>query len=295
MNLADVDLRLLRVFRTIVECRGLTAAQAKLNIGRSTISSHLSELETRLGFVLCKRGRGGFELTASGRATYAAAVELFDHCETFLANLRGTEHRYSGRIKLAVFDAALNEPKLKISEAIQALKSKSDAIHFELWVLPPDEVEVAVLNGTASLGITTERMTRQSLTFTELYVERSLLYCGTNHKLAALPQEERLAAVRGADTIRRGYRRGLEPFERHAASSSTAIAHSEEAVLHLIRSGKYVGFLPENFARDFERTGHIICLSSEQLQYATKVGIVQSKRGGEDPLVQEFSRLLQEL
>lgn len=295
MNLADVDLRLLRVFRTIVECRGLTAAQAKLNIGRSTISSHLSELETRLGFVLCKRGRGGFELTASGRATYAAAVELFDHCETFLANLRVADHRYGGRIKLAVFDGALNEPNLKISEAIHALKSKSDAVHFELWVLPPDEVEVAVLNGTASLGITTERMTSASLTFTELFIERSLLYCGPGHTLAKLPQNQRFAAVRDADFVRRGYRRGLAPFERRAASSSTAIAHSEEAVLHLIRSGKYIGFLPENFAQDHERTGHIIRLCSDRLEYSTKVGIVQNKSGGEPPLLQEFSSLLQQL
>ncbi|MDX1392567.1 MAG: LysR family transcriptional regulator, partial [Rheinheimera sp.] len=76
MQVQDVDLRLLRLFVTIVECGGLSAAESRLNIGRSTISAHLSDLEVRLGVTLCKRGRSGFELTDPGRITYQASLEL---------------------------------------------------------------------------------------------------------------------------------------------------------------------------------------------------------------------------
>ena len=69
MQVQDVDLRLLRIFVTIVESGGLSAAESRLNIGRSTISTHLSDLEIRLGLKLCKRGRSGFELTDAGRIT----------------------------------------------------------------------------------------------------------------------------------------------------------------------------------------------------------------------------------
>ena len=49
MELHDVDLRHLRVFVAIVECGGLSAAEAKLNLSRSTISARLADLEVRLG------------------------------------------------------------------------------------------------------------------------------------------------------------------------------------------------------------------------------------------------------
>ncbi|PKO81130.1 MAG: LysR family transcriptional regulator, partial [Betaproteobacteria bacterium HGW-Betaproteobacteria-13] len=48
-QLHDVDLRLLRVFDVVVRCGGLSAAQAELNVGQSTISMQLAQLEVRLG------------------------------------------------------------------------------------------------------------------------------------------------------------------------------------------------------------------------------------------------------
>ncbi len=38
----QADIRLLRVFQTIVQAGGISAAELVLNIGRSTISRHLS-------------------------------------------------------------------------------------------------------------------------------------------------------------------------------------------------------------------------------------------------------------
>ena len=66
-RISDLDLRLLRVFQAVAECRGLAAAELRLGITRSTISTYLADLETRMGVRLCERGRGGFELTEDGQ------------------------------------------------------------------------------------------------------------------------------------------------------------------------------------------------------------------------------------
>ena len=58
-QLSDMDLRLLRVFKSVVECGGMAAAELELNIGISTVSRHIKDLETRLGLSLCRRGRAG--------------------------------------------------------------------------------------------------------------------------------------------------------------------------------------------------------------------------------------------
>ena len=56
-QVSDTEIRLLQIFKAVVECGGISAAELELNIGRSTVSRHLKELEERLALVLCRRGR----------------------------------------------------------------------------------------------------------------------------------------------------------------------------------------------------------------------------------------------
>ena len=67
-RLDNIDLRLLRVFVTLVEAGGFADAQVALNLSASTLSTHLAALERKLGGRLCERGRGGFRLTPFGEA-----------------------------------------------------------------------------------------------------------------------------------------------------------------------------------------------------------------------------------
>ena len=75
-QLSNLDLRLLQVFKAVVDCGGLSAAELELNIGTSTVSRHLKDLETRLGLVLCRRGRAGFSVTPEGQRIYEETVRL---------------------------------------------------------------------------------------------------------------------------------------------------------------------------------------------------------------------------
>ena len=82
-QVSDVDMRLLRVFGAVVRCGGISAAELELNIGRSTISRHLKDLETRLGVTLCHRGRGGFVLTDEGSQVHEASLHLLTAIDVF--------------------------------------------------------------------------------------------------------------------------------------------------------------------------------------------------------------------
>ena len=83
ISLGDVDLRLLRVFMTIVQCNGFTAAQASLGMSQATISTHMRHLEDRLRVRLCERGRAGFFLTDEGQQIHAACRDLFGSIDRF--------------------------------------------------------------------------------------------------------------------------------------------------------------------------------------------------------------------
>ncbi|MDC1510275.1 LysR family transcriptional regulator, partial [Oceanospirillaceae bacterium] len=80
-RLSDIDLRLLRIYKTVVEAGGFAAAEVELNISRAAISMAMSDLETRLGLRLCQRGRAGFSVTESGQRVYEAILQLFASIE----------------------------------------------------------------------------------------------------------------------------------------------------------------------------------------------------------------------
>jgi hypothetical protein len=59
-QLHDPDLHLLRLFVTVVQAGGFSAAQGVLGLSQPSISQQMAKLETRLGYRLCSRGKGGF-------------------------------------------------------------------------------------------------------------------------------------------------------------------------------------------------------------------------------------------
>ena len=90
------DLKLLRIFASVVRHQGFANVRQALNLSTSAISTYMSQLETNLGLVLCHRGRGGFSLTSKG--------ELF-HQETLrlLANWKVSSNtRQRSRVSCAV-------------------------------------------------------------------------------------------------------------------------------------------------------------------------------------------------
>jgi LysR family transcriptional regulator, transcriptional activator for bauABCD operon len=56
-NFSKGDIRLLKVFAKAVEVDGFLAAQIDLNISQSTISTHMTSLEHRLGVAIAKIGQ----------------------------------------------------------------------------------------------------------------------------------------------------------------------------------------------------------------------------------------------
>ena len=57
----------IKIFLTVVECGGFTAAANMLGITQPAVSQNIAELERLLGVQLMERGRGVITLTDNGR------------------------------------------------------------------------------------------------------------------------------------------------------------------------------------------------------------------------------------
>ena len=116
-TLSNIDLRQLRVFVAVTEHGGYSAAQSELNIGLSTISSHMSALEERLGARLCERGRGGFRLTDRGAAAYEETKRLLAAVGEFDSAMSSLQGRVTGVLNIGMVDHVLGDPEFALTRS----------------------------------------------------------------------------------------------------------------------------------------------------------------------------------
>ena len=267
-QLSDMDLRLLQVFKAVAECGGMAAAELELNIGTSTVSRHVKDLETRLGLVLCRRGRAGFALTAEGQRVYDETLRLLAAVDGFRAGVDDIHQRMGGRLAVALFDKTASNPQARIPQAIAAFRPQAPDVALELHVGSIQTIERGVMDGSFAVGVIPEHRASASLRYDRLFGETMYLYCGAAHPLFAAD-----AALDWAGLRRRGDFAGLGYHSPNMALAHAerlprkATAFDQEAIATLILSGCFLGFLPDHYAEAFVRRGQMRAVQPERLHY----------------------------
>ena len=288
-RVSDVDIRLLRVFRSVVACGGVSAAELELNIGRSTISRHLSDLETRLGVKLCDRGPAGFALSAEGQQIFDASSQLVSAINAFEASVHEVHQRLSGRLVIALFDKMVSNPLARLSETITEFDQIAPEVIIEIHKDPVNVIESGLLSGRFDLAITPTHRPSSSLEYFPLYSEQMYLYCGTGHPLFGQPEDQ----IRRADIGRCKYAgigfHSLNMIVSHGLKLTRhADVFDEEAMAALILSGRYLGFLPDHYAADFVERGAMWRLRPDLYHYQSDHAAIVRRSPRPSRLVKEF-------
>lgn len=127
-QLGDTDLRLLRIYRKVVECGGFSAAEVALGISRAAISMAMNDLETRLGLRLCQRGRSGFAMTDEGTEVYESTLQLLAAVEGFRTRVNGLHAQLKGELNIGITDNLVTMPQMHITDALH-LPGQGDPHH----------------------------------------------------------------------------------------------------------------------------------------------------------------------
>lgn len=267
-NVTDNDLRLLRVFRAVVACGGFAAAELELNINRSTISRHIKDLEIRLGVTLCRRGRAGFALTNEGEQVYASGLKMMGALEDFQHEVDELHQRLTGSLTIAIFDKTATNPECRINQAFARFDEQAPGVQPEIHVEPINAIERGVMESRFHLGIIPNHRPSSSLDYYKLFEEQMYLYCSTGHALFNTAERTLSPSqVRACKYVGIGYHSPNMEVTRALGQQRHATAYDQEAVAHLVLSGKYVGYLPEHYAEAFVNKGVMRPLLPEVFQY----------------------------
>lgn len=269
-QVSDMDLRLLQVFKAVVECGGLSAAELELNIGTSTVSRHLKDLETRLGMTLCRRGRAGFALTAEGQRVYDETLRLLAAVDGFRASVDDIHARMGGALHVALFDKTASNPAARIHAAISDFVALAPDVRLHLHVGSIQHIERGVMDGSYAVGVIPAHRESASLRYDRLFGETMYLYCGAGHPLFHLKRDTLdWPALRARkDFAGLGYHSPNMALAHGQRLKRQATAFEQEAMATLILSGRFVGFLPDHYAAAFVQRGQMRAVAPRTLHYA---------------------------
>uniref|UniRef100_E1TBH6 Transcriptional regulator, LysR family n=1 Tax=Burkholderia sp. (strain CCGE1003) TaxID=640512 RepID=E1TBH6_BURSG len=286
-QLTDLDLRLIRVFLAIVDAGGVSSAQATLNVGQSTISTQLATLETRLGYRLCERGRGGFRLSARGEQFVDAARALLDAVDSFGIEARNVGRKLVGTLDIGMIGHTPVSASARISDAIGRFRSRDQSVRFSILVRSPGELEELLLNGRIQIGIGYFWHRVPSLEYTEIFAEEQFAYCAKGHPLFERAGRVTPAQAAAHEWAWRSY--PLPEAENAApARNVTAVADNMEAVAMLVLSGHHLGYLPEHFAAPFVEQGLLAALNPALMRYRVTFHMVTRARRQRTEIVEAF-------
>ena len=277
-QLGDAHIRLLRIYKVVIESGGFTAAEVDLNISRPAISLAITELESLLQMKLCHRGRSGFSITEQGEQVYQSTLSLLGSVENFRAEINAINTDLVGELNIGITDNLVTIEKMRITRALSALKHRAPDIVINIQMIPPNDIETAVLNGQLHIGVVPELRTLPGLSYIPLYRERSLLFCSDEHPLFQQDldhiSDEALAQY---DAVLPSYPQSAEIRQQQKCLKATATSTDREGIAFLILTGRFIGFLPIHFAKRWTLEDKMRSIESHNRNFFTKYSAIISK------------------
>ncbi len=274
----EYDLRLLRIFTSVVEHGGFAAAEVALGITRSTISVHMSNLEARMNLKLCLRGRGGFSLTEDGQTVYRAVIELFDSLNDFSLLVGTLGKELSGELVILCADQLDNSKQKLLAQVIQQVHDSSPNLHIVLDGDSIPNIEKQLLKDKAHTGIFPSYQQVEGLNYQALSTEPIFLCCAKEHpffnKTDTDTSTEDLAEV---SAIHPGIDIDILGKEQLHKLNLSAKSYQFDTRKTMILSGRYIGYMPQSFIQQELNQGDIRIIKPSTRTYEFNLSLVSKK------------------
>ena len=291
--ITEYDIKLLNVFKSVVENGGFAAAEDELGLTRSTISIHMNNLETRLRLTLCQRGRGGFVLTPDGQQVYQASLTLFDALSDFSNSVSQLSQQVSGSIVILHSDILDQTRSRLLADVVALINQKAPELQISVDGDRIENIERALIKDKAHVGLFPDYRRMAGLRYKPAFDEQIFLCCSQHHPLFNVHEAEvhddtlqqYSAVVPGVEISQAGrvQVKKLNPG---------ATAYQFDSRKALIASGKYIGYLPQSYIEKELCEGSFKVLSANRYYYHFSQSVVHKEVPAEPKKVKLFLELL---
>ena len=146
-----MELRHLRYFTAVVECKGYREASRRLHIAQPSISEAVSDLEDELGLKLFSRAHRNARVTPEGEIFYEDAVRILQQVETAILTAKRAAEGKVGRLSIGFIGSATLS---FLPDLIRRYKLEYPNVKLALHDLYPAELDKACDRGEIDIAIT---------------------------------------------------------------------------------------------------------------------------------------------
>jgi DNA-binding transcriptional LysR family regulator len=146
-----MELRHLRYFTAVVECKGYREASRRLHIAQPSISEAVSDLEDELGLKLFSRAHRNARVTPEGEIFYEDAVRILQQAETAILTAKRAAEGKVGRLSIGFIGSATLS---FLPDLIRRYKLEYPNVKLALHDLYPAELDKACDRGEIDIAIT---------------------------------------------------------------------------------------------------------------------------------------------
>ncbi|NVK55104.1 MAG: LysR family transcriptional regulator [Alteromonadaceae bacterium] len=285
----EYDIKLLQVFKSVVENGGFAAAENELGLTRSTISIHMNNLETRLRLTLCQRGRGGFVLTPDGRQVYQASLTMFEALSDFSHSVSQLSQQVSGGLVVLHSDILDETRSRLLADVVAYMNDKAPELRITIDGDRIENIERALIKDKAHVGLFPDYRRMAGLRYKAAFDEQIFLCCSSSHPLFAVAEcdidDSTLlaypAVVPGVEISQAG-RAQLKKL------NAAATAYQFDSRKALIASGRFIGYLPQSYMEKEIRAGSFKVLAANRYVYHFSQSVVHKEVPAEPKKVRLF-------
>ncbi|MCH7314543.1 LysR family transcriptional regulator [Acinetobacter sp. ANC 3882] len=291
-QVTDFDIKLLKIFKTVCDCHSFSSAESILGISRSAISLHMSDLENRLGIRLCQRGRAGFALTDEGREILEYIEVLSASIEDFRAKINQMHNQLKGEFNIGIINNLVTMPSAYITNTLAVLAEENKEVVINISMSTLSDIECRVLDNRLHAGAIPLVTPLSGLNYFDLYREKSFLYCGKNHPLFQHLGEINTADLKNWQAVLPNYAITAEATQLHQLLDCSATATDREGIAFLILTGKFLGFLPDHYAKKWAEDGLMQPILQDVMHYSTPICLITHKGKNYNMILKTFMNIL---
>ena len=181
-----MELRHLRYFTAVVECKGYREASRRLHVAQPSISQAVSDLEDELGLKLFSRTGRNARLRPEGEIFYADAVLILQRAETAILTAKRAAQGKVGRLSIGFIGSATLS---FLPDLVRRYKLEYPNVKLALHDLYPVELDKACDRGEIDIAITRTLSLERSKNRQSRVLLRDPL-------VAVLPQSQKLKSKR---------------------------------------------------------------------------------------------------
>ena len=179
----DIDLKTLRLFVAVADCRSMARAAEQEHIEPSAISKRIAQLEDDLGVELLLRGRRGVQTTPAGLALLEHARTVLFTLDRIAADAASFTGGVEGHVRLIATASAIAEALL---DDIASFMREPDNrnIRVDIEERFSRDLVRELRDGNASLGVCWDRVDFEGLAHRPYRRDRLALAVYAGHSLA---------------------------------------------------------------------------------------------------------------